>query len=607
MMIPKVWKSNMGWRHRERLQREAGALAARSVPPQSTEAWDVRRRELRGQLAERLKLTEDATPVDFRVHRSIAREGYRIDLVSYASGSPEIRVTAALYVPDGPGPFPAVLNLHGHWQQGHLAARVQERGHVLAQHGFVVLSPDAPGTGERSVGEGLLRYHGGAAGAGLYLIGDSLLGWQVRDNRRAIDVLCARPQVDPARIGVTGASGGGNQTMWISACDDRVKACVPVVSAGTFAAYVSERNCICETLPGGLTFMEEWELLGLIAPRPVLLLNAYKDSSPAFGPEAVTRTAQALRDLYALWHADEKFDSRIINLPHGFWPEMLSAMLGWMKYWLKGEGPGFSLELPPIMPEDEAAMRCFASGSWPAATQAYAANKETLLAALPSAPAGMKDATVLRMELAKCIGYGVVRGVPDVDEGHAQGPESIARAVLESPRGLALPVVIREAQQDSPVVNLIVGAAGKSGPFAAARFAAAERAVAVDLPGVGELAWESVEPVGGAVLHDTARACLWLGYTLAGEWAECVAALVHWAQVRFPGRTLRLVADREAALAVLLAAALDPCTRTCERDLAELPESLVECYRAEECSLAMMIPGLLKWGDLYGIKQLATD
>ena len=208
--MSNVWKSNLGWRYRERLRREAEELAAQHQPPISTSVWEQRRRTLHDLLTQKLHLQNDPTPVDFRVHHTVTREGYRIDLVSYASGSPDIRVTAALYVPDGDGPFPAVLNLHGHWAQGKIAARVQQRGHVLVQNGFVVLSPDAPGSGERSFGEGDFRYHGGIAGAGLYLIGDSLLGWQVRDNRRAIDALSALPFVQADHIGVTGASGGGN-------------------------------------------------------------------------------------------------------------------------------------------------------------------------------------------------------------------------------------------------------------------------------------------------------------------------------------------------------------------------------------------------------------
>ena len=607
-MIQNVWKSKMGWQHHDRLRREAQELAVCKYAPVSKRAWEHRRSELQECVAKQLHLQKDATPADFRVHRTIAREGYRIDLVSYASGSPDIRVTAAMYVPDGEGPFPAVLNLHGHWPQGKLAARVQARGHILVQNGFVVLSPDAPGTGERSIGEGSYRYHGAIAGAGLYMIGDSLLGWQVRDNRRGIDVLCAQPFVNSDRIGVTGASGGGNQTMWVAACDERVKACVPVVSVGTFESYVTQRNCICETLPGGLASMEEWELLGLVTPNALLILNAYQDSSAAFGPEPVTRTGEALREVYGLWRADERFDVRIFNTTHGYWPEMLSAMLGWMKYWLQGEGPGFALPLPPVVPVEEDDMRVFPLGTWPAKTQMYANNRETLRAAMKCPNSEGKDTDMLRTELMQCTGYRAVACAGHVEESDAAAGK-MKRAFMISPRGTPLPLVLRdETEQDAPV-TLVFGSAGKAGAFASEQIEAAISVVATDLPGIGELAWEATPelPVGGATLHDTARSCLWLGYTLAGEWAECVASLTRWAANRFPDRTIKLAGDGEVALAVLLAAALDPVVRGCELDLKGLPTSAVEYYRATEGSMATMIPGLLAWGDLDRVRQLAKE
>lgn len=607
-MIMNVWKSKMGWKHRERLSREAQELAANRLPPVSLRAWEKRRTELQDLLTKKLHLQNDPTPADFRVHHTIQREGYRIDMVSYASGSPDIRVTAAMYVPDGDGPFPAVLNLHGHWAQGHLAARVQSRGHILAQNGIIVLSPDAAGTGERSIGEGEKRYHGAIPGAGLYMIGDSLLGWQVRDNRRSIDVLCALPFVNADRLGVTGASGGGNQTMWIAACDERIKACVPVVSVGSFESYVTERNCICETLPGGMADMEEWELLGLVAPRALLVLNAYQDSSPAFGPGPVTRTAEALREVYGLSGADERFDLRILNTTHGYWPEMLSAMLGWMKYWLRDDGPGFSLSLPPVVPEEEDSVRVFPRGTWPAKTQQYSVNRETLLAAMPPANRE-KDADALREELAKYTGYIHLEQAGEVEESDAPPSGNQQRAVMPSPRGIPLPLVLRDDTGKSDSVTLIFGSEGKAGAFSSAQFKAATPAVTTDLPGIGELAWEPTPelPVGGATLHDTARACLWLGYTLAAEWAECVAAQARWAVNRFPGRTIKLAADGEVALAVLLAAALDPVTRTCKLELEGLPDSALEYYRATEGSMATMIPNLLLWGDLDLMRNLAQD
>lgn len=608
MTIPSIWKSNMGWRHRERLARESQTTAAAHITPLSRNAWEARRSQLRRFLTERFLLERDAAPLDLQVHGSIPRQGYRIDRVSYSSQTPNIRITAALYVPDGKGPFPAVVNLHGHWAQGHLAARVQERGHLLASHGFTVLSPDAPGSGERSAGEGEHRYHGSLAGAGLYLFGDSLLGWQARDNRRAVDVLRGLPFVDADNIGVTGASGGGNQSMWLAACDDRIKTSVPVVSVGTFAAYVTERNCICETLPGGLPQLEEWEALALMAPRPMLILNAYKDCSPSFGPDAVTRTAEAVRDLYALFDACANFDLRIINKPHGYWHEMLSAMLGWMNFHLKGIGSALPMGLPALAPETETAIRSFAPGTWPKDLCAFASNRKTLLnAAITGRAANNACAEERRKELARLTGFKQIQQDPVAHEAEPGKQGAFTQVVLVSPRMLPLPLVMRAPDSNPKRVDLIIGSQGKAEGFAARALDEAGAAIAMDLPGIGELAWESPEPIAGGTLHDTSRACLWLGYTLAGEWAECVAVLARWARRRFKGCELRLRADSEAALAVLISAALDAEARACSRDLIDLPRSFVDVFHATTGSLAMIVPDILLWGDIADIQRLADD
>ena len=84
---------------------------------------------------------------------------------------------------------------------------------------------------------------------------------------RAVDYLRTRPEVDGDQIGITGASGGGNQTMYAGAWDERLKAVVPVCSVGNYQAYLGTACCMCEVVPGALTFTEEWAVLGLIAPR----------------------------------------------------------------------------------------------------------------------------------------------------------------------------------------------------------------------------------------------------------------------------------------------------------------------------------------------------
>jgi hypothetical protein len=112
--------------------------------------------------------------------------------------------------------------------------------------------------------------------------------------------------VDANNIGATGASGGGNQTMWLSAIDERVKACMPVVSVGTFESAVMGSNCICELLIDGLTFTEASGVLALIAPRAIKMCNHQRDSNPTFYPAEMLRSYQNAKPIFKMLGAENK-------------------------------------------------------------------------------------------------------------------------------------------------------------------------------------------------------------------------------------------------------------------------------------------------------------
>src|SRR5262249_61862095 len=110
---------------------------------------------------------------------------------------------------------------------------------------------------------------------------------------RAVDYLCSRPEVDADRLGITGASGGGNQTMYAGSLDERFKAVVPVCSVGTYQAYLHAACCVCEVLPGALRFAEEGDVLSLVAPRALLVVNATRDAYQFSVGEAAKSVARA--------------------------------------------------------------------------------------------------------------------------------------------------------------------------------------------------------------------------------------------------------------------------------------------------------------------------
>ena len=112
-----------------------GETVLRAPPAGDRAEWESWRRTLRAGLWELLGTPPDDTlDLDMKVLGTIRMKGYRVDKVIYQS-RPKFYVTACLYVPDGAGPFPAVLSVHGHFGDGHLADRVQGRAHTLLARG----------------------------------------------------------------------------------------------------------------------------------------------------------------------------------------------------------------------------------------------------------------------------------------------------------------------------------------------------------------------------------------------------------------------------------------------------------------------------------------
>ena len=108
------------------------------------------------------------------------------------------------------------------------------------------MAVDAFGAGERAIEQAECNYHGEMTAATLYATGRQLAGVQVYENMRCADYLQSRPDVDGAKLAITGTSGGGNQTMYAGALEDRFKAVIPVCSVGNYQAYLGVACCMCE-------------------------------------------------------------------------------------------------------------------------------------------------------------------------------------------------------------------------------------------------------------------------------------------------------------------------------------------------------------------------
>jgi len=341
-IVPNVFTEAHGDLLESKLREEAILRFALFQLPHTRNEWDKYKSKLKHDLIKRTgALVHQDLPLNLIETGSLRMKGYTIKNIAFQT-RPGIYATANLYIPDGDGKFPAVIVMMGHSLEGRLYDKYQAIGITLALNGYVSLCIDPWGSGERTTIHGVFEDHGDENNLGIALmdIGEPLIGMLITDNIRGVDLLCSLPYVDARKIGATGASGGGNQTMWLTAMDERIKAAVPVVSAGTFEAYIMRTPCICEVLVDGLTFTEESAVLALVAPRAIKMCNHFKDDLAAFHPREMLRSYNEAKPVFELLGAGNNIAYQTFDLTHGYWPEDRETMLGWFNLYLKGIGNG---------------------------------------------------------------------------------------------------------------------------------------------------------------------------------------------------------------------------------------------------------------------------
>ena len=591
------WDSGFVSHAHNQLKLEAARMFCERRLPANRAEWESWRRTLRAGLWELLGTPpDDALDLDMKILRTVRMDGYRIDNLIYQS-RPKFYVTASLCVPDGAGPFPAVLSVHGHFPEGHLAERVQARAHTLARNGYVVLSVDAFGAGERATTHGAYEYHGGHLGISAYDVGETLMGMQIVDNMRGVSLLCSFPWVRADRIGVTGASGGGNQTMWVAAMDERIAAAMPVVSVGTFEAYVAGSNCICETLPGAVLLTEMAGILALIAPRALKICNALLDDNPSFHPTQMLRSFAAARPVYQALEADERLTCQVFNLPHGYWPEVREALYGWFDRWLKGVGDGSPRPQKPVRTLPMEKLMCFRKGKRPPIVPSISdfcrKRGEELIAA--SRAQKSMNAAARRKELRRVLRMGealILKNVRDLGSENIEG-RMWQRTVVTALTGEHFLLMLTAPQDAKAGYTIIPKVEGKTGsPDLALVDEALARRQGVLLFTEGSFG-DLVH--GTEIHHDSSRAYLWLGKTFMGERARGVELMATFLRQRSKA-PLSLAGKGEGALAALFCAAVNG--GFARLDLIGIPGTYLHRTGKSPFSLGVHIPGFLGWGDV---------
>lgn len=251
--------------------------------------WRNRQKYVRNKLIDIIGPFPEKTPLNPRITGIIKRDGYRIEKIIYESFQ-GFYVTGCLYIPERiTGKTPAILNVIGHNQEAFRNELYQVINYNLVKKGMIVFAIDPPGQGEHvqnydttvkfsSVGYSVIEhcYFGNQC----FLSGYSCAKYFIWDGIRAMDYLMTRKEVDTARIGVTGFSGGGTVTSYIAVIDDRVKVSIPCSWANASRRLLETKGApdaeaiLFHGTVNGITFED---LLEARAPKPTLLTFVSRD------------------------------------------------------------------------------------------------------------------------------------------------------------------------------------------------------------------------------------------------------------------------------------------------------------------------------------------
>jgi dienelactone hydrolase len=321
------------------------------------------------------------------VHEQFIYDGLHVELLSWQLpyGPP---TQAILLKPEGPEKLPGILALHDHagnkyfgkrkiartsdaWHPSLFETHVPYYGganwaNEIARRGYVVLVHDAFAFGSRRVrlkdvpeglrldvvdtdvvdepdnGEQIRLYNDWAAqhestmAKSLFSAGTTWPGVFLAEDRKALDVLCAREDVDERRVGCGGLSGGGLRTVYLGGIDPRIRCAVCVGMMTTWRDYllnVSFTHTWMVYIPLLPRDLDYPEILGLRVPLPTLVLNNNDD--PLFTLPEMKRADDMLRQVYEKAGAADRYRCSFYPGLHKFDREMQTEAFDWFDRWLK--------------------------------------------------------------------------------------------------------------------------------------------------------------------------------------------------------------------------------------------------------------------------------
>ncbi len=327
---------------------------------QDRASWQVYREEIRTKLNHAVGPLPDKTPLKAKVTGRVKQDGCTIEKILFQS-QPDFYVTACLFLPEKKGKHPAVIYCSGHSNEGFRLPVYLRPILNLVKKGFVVLAFDPAGQGERlqyydpqtgkSAVGGPTREHS-YAGAQGFLAGYSPAVYWIWDGIRAVDYLVSRPEVDANRIGITGRSGGGTQSAYIAAFDERIRAAAPecyITSFRRLLQSVGPQDAEQNFYHGISQGIDMADLLLVRAPSPALVIATTRDY---FSVQGARETFTEVSRIYRMLDADASLQMTEDDSVHASTKKNREAMYAFFQRQL-GQ-PGSAAELEVTIPDPKA-------------------------------------------------------------------------------------------------------------------------------------------------------------------------------------------------------------------------------------------------------------
>ena len=289
--------------------------------------WQERQKWIRETLQNIAGPFPEKTPLKPRVLRVLDKGTYRVEHIVFES-QPGFYVTSSLFIPKSlkkKDKAPVVIYCSGHANEGYRSPVYQHVILNLVKKGFMVFAFDPVGQGERleyfdpqtgkSSAGGPTSEHA-YPGSQAFITGSSQARYMIWDGIRAVDYLLTRKEVDPLRIGITGRSGGGTQSAYIAAFDERILAAAPecyITSFTRLLQSIGPQDAEQNFFNGISSGIDHGDLLSVRAPKPALVITTTRDM---FSIQGARETAKEVSRIYRAYGAEGNFEMVEDDAPH---------------------------------------------------------------------------------------------------------------------------------------------------------------------------------------------------------------------------------------------------------------------------------------------------